>query len=129
MLWLNGGPGCSSLDGFFYEHGPFKFDRSVGGSDSDLHYNPFAWNQVANVIYLEAPAGVGFSYSNTSSDYFTNDNQTAEDNWQFLASWFEAYPEYALNDFYITGSCPDLRSLCSVLLRSWPAMADLVCVR
>jgi len=103
VLWLNGGPGCSSLDGFFYEHGPFHFDREEGGTSEELHANPFAWNNVSNVIYLEAPAGVGFSYSNDSQDYRANDNTTALDNWQFLVNWFNAYPEYAQNDFYIAG--------------------------
>eukprot|EP01094_Clydonella_sp_ATCC50884_P001464 TRINITY_DN11090_c0_g1_i2.p1 TRINITY_DN11090_c0_g1~~TRINITY_DN11090_c0_g1_i2.p1 ORF type:complete len:471 (+),score=135.73 TRINITY_DN11090_c0_g1_i2:39-1415(+) len=106
VLWLNGGPGCSSLDGFFYEHGPFHFDRELDPNDPEaeqLHMNPFSWNNVSNVIYLEAPAGVGFSYSNTSSDYRANDNTTAADNYQFLVNWFAAYPEYAQNDFYIAG--------------------------
>jgi len=107
VLWLNGGPGCSSLDGFLYEHGPFRFDRSGTGNiyahNDTLRSNPFAWNQVANMIYLEAPAGVGFSYSNTSSDYYTNDNKTAIDNYQFLLNFFASYPEFAANDFYIAG--------------------------
>ena len=102
-LWLNGGPGCSSLDGFFYEHGPFHFDRSAFGKNDSLYLNEWAWNKVSNVIYLEAPAGVGYSYSNTSTDYNTNDNKTAEDNYQFLLNFFESYPEFATNDFYIAG--------------------------
>jgi len=76
VMWLNGGPGCSSLDGFFYEHGPFHFDREIDSINTTLHANPFAWNNVSNVLYVEAPAGVGFSYSNTTSDYVTNDNKT-----------------------------------------------------
>jgi len=107
VLWLNGGPGCSSLDGFLYEHGPFRFDRSGTGnifsSNDTLRSNPYSWNKVANMIYLEAPAGVGYSYSNTTADYFTNDNKTAEDNYQFLINFFESYPEFAGNDFYIAG--------------------------
>lgn len=104
---MNGGPGCSSLDGFLYEHGPFRFDRSGTGnifsSNDTLRSNPYSWNKVANMIYLEAPAGVGYSYSNTTADYFTNDNKTAEDNYQFLINFFESYPEFAGNDFYIAG--------------------------
>jgi len=107
VLWLNGGPGCSSLDGFLYEHGPFRFDRSGTGnifsSNDHLRANPFSWNKVANVLYLEAPAGVGFSYSNTTSDYFTNDNKTAADNYQFLVNFFQGFPEFQQNDFYIAG--------------------------
>jgi len=109
VLWLNGGPGCSSLDGFFYEQGPFKFadpelsHGRLGDEVPALTYNPYSWNQISNMIFLEAPAGVGFSYSNTPSDYSTNDTQTANDNYQFLLSFFKSYPEFAANDFYITG--------------------------
>jgi len=107
VLWLNGGPGCSSLDGFFYEHGPFHFDRSGTGNifatNDTLHNNPVSWNKVANMIYLESPAGVGYSYSNTSSDYRTNDNKTAQDSYTFLENFFAAYPEFLQNDFYIAG--------------------------
>ena len=51
---------------------------------------------------MEAPAGVGFSYANTPSDYVTNDNKTAQDNYNFLLKWFEAYPEYKNNDLYVS---------------------------
>ena len=52
---------------------------------------------------VESPAGVGFSYStNPGEDYRNNDNQTAIDNYGVLVSFFEAYPEYKKNDFYIS---------------------------
>eukprot|EP01018_Ginkgo_biloba_P005865 Gb_20820 [translate_table: standard] len=66
VLWLNGGPGCSSLGyGAMTELGPFR----VNPDGKTLSSNPYAWNQVANVLFLESPAGVGFSYSNTTDDY------------------------------------------------------------
>ena len=47
--------------------------------------------------------GVGFSYSDTPSvDYHMDDNSTALDNYHFLVKWFQSYPEYSNNDFYIT---------------------------
>lgn len=58
----------------------------------------------ANVIFLESPAGVGFSYSNTSSDYDNNgDKRTAEDSYTFLINWLERFPQYKSRDFFITG--------------------------
>ncbi|KAJ4836417.1 hypothetical protein Tsubulata_031095, partial [Turnera subulata] len=60
-------------------------------------------NGAANLIFLESPAGVGFSYSNTSSDYTTGDKKTAEDNYIFLVNWLERFPQYKTRDFYITG--------------------------
>jgi len=99
VLWLNGGPGCSSLDGFLSEHGPF-FANEDGQS---LSINPYAWNLKTNVIYLESPAGVGFSYSDNPKDYSTGDAQTAEDNYQALQSFFAQFPEFQNRDFYVTG--------------------------
>jgi serine carboxypeptidase-like clade 2 len=59
---------------------------------------------VANVIFLESPAGVGFSYSNTSSDYHNSgDARTAVDAYKFLLRWLERFPEYKGRDFYIAG--------------------------
>jgi carboxypeptidase C (cathepsin A) len=58
----------------------------------------------ANVLFLESPAGVGFSYSNTTSDYKkSGDKMTAEDNYVFLVNWLERFPEYKDRDFYISG--------------------------
>ncbi|KAL2460222.1 Serine carboxypeptidase 24 [Abeliophyllum distichum] len=100
VLWLNGGPGCSSIgSGAMTELGPFR----VNPDGKTLLYNQYAWNNVANVLFLESPAGVGFSYSNTSSDYVTGDIKTAADSYTFLVNWLERFPEYKTRDFYITG--------------------------
>jgi serine carboxypeptidase-like clade 2 len=59
---------------------------------------------VANLLFLESPAGVGFSYSNTTSDlYTTGDQRTAEDSYIFLVNWFERFPQYKHREFYIVG--------------------------
>jgi carboxypeptidase C (cathepsin A) len=59
---------------------------------------------VANVIFLESPAGVGFFYSNTSSDYnLSGDERTADDAYIFLVKWLERFPEYKDRAFYISG--------------------------
>ncbi|KAL8227827.1 hypothetical protein R6Q57_015411 [Mikania cordata] len=101
LLWLNGGPGCSSLAyGAMQELGPFR----VNSDGKTLYRNKFAWNQAANVLFVESPAGVGFSYSNISL-YYDNcgDKSTAEDNYVFLLNWLERFPEYKGRDFYISG--------------------------
>lgn len=47
VLWLNGGPGCSSMDGFVYEHGPFNFEPAkTNYSLPFLHLNPYSWSKV-----------------------------------------------------------------------------------
>ncbi|XP_031270975.1 serine carboxypeptidase-like 40 isoform X2 [Pistacia vera] len=101
VLWLNGGPGCSSFGyGAMTELGPFR----VNSDGKTLFQNDYAWHNVANVIFLESPAGVGFSYSNTSSDYdHSGDNTTAVDAYTFLVNWLERFPQYKTRDFFITG--------------------------
>ena len=56
IVWLNGGPGCSSLLGAFYENGPFLFKTDSDGFQDVM--NKYAWNKYANVLYLESPGGV-----------------------------------------------------------------------
>ncbi|CAL5212000.1 unnamed protein product [Lathyrus oleraceus] len=101
LLWLNGGPGCSSLAyGAMQELGPFR----VNSDGKTLHQNRYSWNYAANVLFLESPVGVGFSYSNKSTEYSSNgDKKTAIDNYLFLVNWLERFPEYKNRDFYISG--------------------------
>lgn len=99
ILWLNGGPGCSSLEGAFMENGPFYFDEAK----MIMHQNPYAWNKLASMLYIEAPAGVGFSILGEPSNSHTNDNITADNNMLALQLWFEKFPEFKPNDFYIMG--------------------------
>ncbi|KAK7256196.1 hypothetical protein RIF29_29634 [Crotalaria pallida] len=104
VLWLNGGPGCSSFDGFVYEHGPFNFEKpKKKGSLPRLQLNPYSWSKVSNIIYLDSPAGVGFSYSKNQSDYSTGDLKTASDSHAFLLKWFELYPEFLSNPLFLSG--------------------------
>ncbi|KAK1631955.1 hypothetical protein QYE76_006270 [Lolium multiflorum] len=95
------GTGCSSLGyGAMQELGPFR----VSQDNKTLTKNLNAWNTVANVLFLESPAGVGYSYSNTSSDYeLSGDQRTADDAYIFLLNWLERFPEYKDRAFYISG--------------------------
>ncbi|XP_035820508.1 uncharacterized protein [Zea mays] len=99
VLWLNGGPGCSSVGvGAFSENGPFR------PSGNALTRNEYSWNKEANMLYLESPAGVGFSYSTDPAFYEgVGDSMTARDNLKFLQGWFARFPQYKGRDLYITG--------------------------
>uniref|UniRef100_A0A6N2KW13 Uncharacterized protein n=1 Tax=Salix viminalis TaxID=40686 RepID=A0A6N2KW13_SALVM len=99
VLWLNGGPGCSSLGvGAFSENGPFRPNGRV------LIRNEHSWNREANMLYLETPVGVGFSYATDSSSYVAVDDEaTARDNLVFLQGWFNKFPQYRNKDLFITG--------------------------
>ncbi|KAL6626237.1 hypothetical protein ACP70R_029963 [Stipagrostis hirtigluma subsp. patula] len=101
LLWLNGGPGCSSVGyGAAAELGPLL----VNGNGTGLEFNKFAWNKEANLLFLESPVGVGFSYTNTTSDLDNIDDRfVAEDTYIFLVNWFSRFPQYKSNDFYISG--------------------------
>ncbi|KAL8128825.1 hypothetical protein V2J09_017980 [Rumex salicifolius] len=101
VLWLNGGPGCSSIAyGEAEEIGPFHINKD----GKSLYLNPYAWNKAANILFVDSPVGVGFSYSKNSSDLTTNgDKRSAEDSLIFLLKWFERFPQYEGREFYITG--------------------------
>ncbi|CAN4113230.1 unnamed protein product [Withania somnifera] len=101
LLWLNGGPGCSSVAyGASEEIGPFRINKT----GYSLYLNKYSWNNVANILFLESPAGVGFSYTNTSSDLEDcGDKRTAQDALIFLTRWMSRFPQYKYRDFYISG--------------------------
>ena len=100
LLWLNGGPGCSSLDGWANEHGPMQFK-----DDGKFYLNEFSWNRAANIIYLESPGDVGFSYidSKLDNDLYIDDDVAAEDNLKALLDFFVKFPTMKNKDFYIAG--------------------------
>ncbi|KAF9121908.1 hypothetical protein BGW39_010158 [Mortierella sp. 14UC] len=94
-LWLNGGPGCSSLTGLFMELGPC----SVKEDGSDTQYNPHSWNSNSSVIFLDQPTNVGYSYGESVSNTFT----AAKDVYALLQVFFKEFPKYQRLDFHIAG--------------------------
>lgn len=96
LLWLNGGPGCSSMLGFMLLNGGFNFKPF----SKEIEINKYSWNKFSNILYLESPAGVGFS---VGSPYNHSDDEVANENLVALNSFFIKFPEYRKNDFYITG--------------------------
>lgn len=110
VLWLNGGPGSSSLIGLLTENGQVvtnddSLTQPINGVPQ-VFLNPYAWTTMANVLYLESPKGVGFSYCEnvkSSSECINTDESTASDAYEFLVNFFTSYPEYKTNKFYLTG--------------------------
>ncbi|KAK9763844.1 hypothetical protein K7432_009137 [Basidiobolus ranarum] len=95
VLWLNGGPGCSSFTGILMELGPCRVRADGSGVDR----NPYSWNNNANVIFLDQPTNVGFSWgANVSTTV-----QSGKDVDSFLRLFFKTYPQYANHDFHIFG--------------------------
>ncbi|EGO05428.1 hypothetical protein SERLA73DRAFT_69041 [Serpula lacrymans var. lacrymans S7.3] len=79
LLWLNGGPGCSFSTGLLFELGPC----SVVDEGNNTTYNPHSWYQQANIIFLDQPIDVGFSYS-TDGSQVTTSPEAAKDVYAFL---------------------------------------------
>ncbi|CAN4120370.1 unnamed protein product [Withania somnifera] len=98
VIWLTGGPGCSSELALFYENGPFQISDNMS-----LVWNDFGWDKVSNLIYVDQPTGTGFSYTSDESDTRHNETGISNDLYDFLQAFFKAHPEYIKNDFYITG--------------------------
>ncbi|EPX73812.1 vacuolar carboxypeptidase Y [Schizosaccharomyces octosporus yFS286] len=96
VLWLNGGPGCSSMTGLFLELGPSRINVETLKPE----YNPHSWNSNASVIFLDQPVGAGFS----NGDGSVLDTITAgKDVYAFLTLFFAKFPQYAHLPFHITG--------------------------
>lgn len=96
-FWTNGGPGCSGLLGFMTEQGPFRVNK-----DMTLKMNEYAWNTVSNMVFIESPCGVGFSYSDDKDDYQADDASTAADNYNLIQQFFQRFPELSKNKMYIS---------------------------
>lgn len=104
VVWIAGGPGCSTLRAFFYEIGPFNFDYTRSrGKNPVLELNPYSWTKVSNVIYLDTPVGAGFSYTNTSDASRTSDTLSSKHVYDFLRKWLNDHPRFMSNPLYIAG--------------------------
>jgi carboxypeptidase C (cathepsin A) len=96
VVWLTGGPGCSSTLALLTENGPC----TVNPDGKTTAVNPHSWTEAAHVLWLDQPAGVGFSYGDADD---SNEQMVAEDAYWFLQAFFKTYPEYHANPLYIIG--------------------------
>jgi carboxypeptidase D len=97
VIWINGGPGCSSEDGALMEIGPYRVKEANGPNGPVLEWNDGSWNEFANILFVDNPVGTGFSYVDTDS--FVHElPQMADQFVQFLEKWFALFPEYEHDD-------------------------------
>jgi hypothetical protein len=98
VIWLNGGPGCSSEDGALMEIGPYRVgDESKGPK---LKFNDGSWDEFANIMFVDNPVGTGFSFVDTDS-YVRELPEMADQFVTFLEKWFALFPEYEHDDVSI----------------------------
>jgi carboxypeptidase C (cathepsin A) len=102
VLWMTGGPGCSSELAIFYENGPFYLDDDgFGGVMVGL--NPYSWNLNSNIIFIDQPGGTGFSTPGSRAGYVHNEKEMAIDMYNFLQGWLKTFPQYIGRPFFIFG--------------------------
>lgn len=94
-IWFNGGPGCSSLEGFFAENGRIVWRNFTAGP----FINEYAWTNQSNLLWIEQPIGVGFTQGDTG---FTTEEQIAQDVIGFLKNFMTTFQ---MDNFttYVTG--------------------------
>ena len=95
ILWMTGGPGCSSAVALFGENGPCK----VNADGTATKLNPYSWNRNATLIYVDQPAGTGFSYGAKDA----TEAGVARDMVDFLVQWFRIHGKFSNHDLYVTG--------------------------
>ena len=99
LIWLNGGPGSSSMYGLFAEHGPF----SVLPDGSGLSMRNVTWTNDYSVMYIDNPVGTGFSYTESKDGFVTNQKEVGQDLLTFLTKFYELYPKFQQRPLYICG--------------------------
>jgi hypothetical protein len=105
VIWLNGGPGCSSMDGALMEVGPYRLKN-----DTTLEYNDGSWDEFANLLFVDQPVGTGFSYVNSNS-YLHELDQVGEHFLVFLEKFFNLFPQYQDDDVR-----SDIHQLCVLVI-------------
>ena len=81
IIWFQGGPGCSSMLGFYTELGPYNFKYNKGNVKNRGIFtnNTEAWNNNAHVMFIDQPLGTGFSFANSIMDHRISEDQVAYD--------------------------------------------------
>ncbi|KAI3697446.1 hypothetical protein L6452_30470 [Arctium lappa] len=104
FLYFAGGPGASGLYPFLYQNGPLSFNfESSKRHNITLELNPYSWSKVANVIFVDLPVGVGFSYAKTWEASRSSDSILAVQGYEFIRQWLVENPKFISNPLYISG--------------------------
>jgi len=96
ILWLTGGPGCSSTLALLTENGPC----TVTSDGESTEVNPYSWTETAHVLWLDQPAGVGYSFGKATD---SNEEMISEDAYYFLQEFYKKHPVYSKNPLFVVG--------------------------
>ncbi|KAF4586065.1 carboxypeptidase Y precursor [Ophiocordyceps camponoti-floridani] len=96
VLWLEGGPACSSMISVFESIGPARIEK-----DLSLKPNPFSWTQRASIIFLDSPVNTGFS---SSSEAINSTADGAKDLLAAMTLFFDKFPQYGKQSFFLAGN-------------------------
>lgn len=99
VVWLTGGPGCSSMLALLTENGPFL----IPDGTSEPVFNKYGWNEFSNVMFVDQPAGTGFSYVSNPLGYVTNERQVGTELWTLLQEFYKQHSKYSGLDLFIVG--------------------------
>lgn len=105
IVWLNGGPGCSSMNGVFIENGPFRINE-----DGNIALSQHSWHRLpAYTLYVDQPVGTGLSFKTNQNSFATSDEQFQNDFYAFLQSFFQLHADKFVTNhtvhrpFYFSG--------------------------
>ncbi|KAJ1927486.1 Cell death protease [Tieghemiomyces parasiticus] len=97
IVWFNGGPGCTSLDGVFLENGPYQFT-----ADDQLGFREWSLTRQAAMLYVDQPLGTGFSDAPVDQ-YNRNYADVTATFLTFMAKFYSLFPELRTADLYLAG--------------------------
>lgn len=98
VLWMTGGPGCSSELAVFYENGPYSINKNM-----TLTETQWGWDKFHTMIFVDQPINTGFSFSESEDDRVYDEDVVGDDMLDFLQEFFAVHPELADRPFYVTG--------------------------
>lgn len=96
IVWLNGGPGCSSLQGALTENGPLVFSANA----TKPAYSRYSWTKLANVLYIDQPVGTGFS---SGSAQAIDNAQVTQEFYQWLKAFYTVFPALKSKNVHLMG--------------------------
>jgi cathepsin A (carboxypeptidase C) len=90
VIWLTGGPGCSSEVAMVTENGPLNVNLET----NDWQVNPWSWHTNFNLIFLDQPIGTGLSVVKNPKDYAATEGEVADMFYEWKNGFLKKYPEY-----------------------------------